>query len=68
VTNDSGDQTAPDISGTIVVWQDDRGTNSEVWFRDLAGGTEAPVVDTGGHAPPSKHLRSPDGGSSGTSR
>jgi beta propeller repeat protein len=54
VTAGSGNQIMPDISGTIVVWQDDRGTNSEAWYLDLAGGTEGPVVDTGGHAPPQR--------------
>jgi hypothetical protein len=37
-----------------VVWQDDRGTNPEVWYLDLAGGTEQPVVDTGGLALPER--------------
>jgi TolB protein len=51
-TNASGDQTLPDISGTIVVWEDDSGTNSAVRYRDLAGGTEQPVVTGGaGRAP-----------------
>src|SRR6266536_1564031 len=49
-----GNQTMPDTSGTIVVWQDDSGTNSQVRYRDLAGGTEQPVVATGGPAPPGR--------------
>jgi beta propeller repeat protein len=52
VANGAGNQMAPDISGTVVVWEDDRGKNREVWYLDLASGTEAPVVDTGGLAPP----------------
>jgi TolB protein len=52
VTTGSGNQTMPDISGTVVVWQDDRGKNPEAWYLDLASGTEGPVVDTGGLAPP----------------
>jgi TolB protein len=52
VTHGSGNQITPDVSGTIVVWEDDRGKNPEVWHLDLATGTEGPVVDTGGTAPP----------------
>jgi TolB protein len=52
VANGSGNQITPDVSGTVVVWEDDRGNNPEVWYLDLVSGTEAPVVDTGGLAPP----------------
>jgi beta propeller repeat protein len=52
VTHGSGNQRSPDISATIVVWQDDRGKNPELWYLDLASGAEGPVVDTGGTAPP----------------
>src|SRR6266540_1434421 len=41
VTTAVGDQTMPDISGTLVVWQDGQGA---VWSRDLAGGTPSPVA------------------------
>lgn len=52
VTHGSGNQLTPGVSGTVVVWEDDRGKNPEVWYLDLASGTEGPVVDTGGTAPP----------------
>jgi hypothetical protein len=47
----------------MVVWQDDGGRNSEVRYLDLAG-SERPVADTGGLAPPERAPRSPAGGSS----
>jgi beta propeller repeat protein len=48
----SGNQIMPDVSESLVVWEDDRGKNPEVWYLDLTTGTEGPVVDTGGRAPP----------------
>jgi hypothetical protein len=53
VAGGGDNQLIPDISGTIVVWQDDSGPNSQVRYRDLAGGTEQPVV-TGGTASPER--------------
>jgi beta propeller repeat protein len=44
VTAGPGHQTMPDVSESIVVWQDNRNTNPQVWYLDLAGGTEKPVV------------------------
>jgi len=40
----------PDVSESIVVWQDDRNTNPQVWYRDLAG-TEIPVAMGTAQAP-----------------
>jgi hypothetical protein len=34
----------PDVSGSLVVWQDERGTLPDVWYLDLAGGFESPVA------------------------
>jgi len=51
VASGSGHQLTPDISGTIVVWEDARGTNPEVWYLDLADGTERQVVMGTAQAP-----------------
>jgi hypothetical protein len=48
VTTAVGDQTMPDISGTLVVWQDAQGA---VWSLDLAVGTLSPVATGGAQAP-----------------
>jgi beta propeller repeat protein len=44
----TGNQTLPDISGTVVAWQDDRRGTEDVWYVDLAGGTPSPVAAVNG--------------------
>jgi beta propeller repeat protein len=41
VSTGASHQTAPDIDGTVVVWEDGRNGTPDIWYRDLAGGTEA---------------------------
>jgi TolB protein len=38
------DELSPAISGTVVVWQDERASRSEIFGRDLSGGEEFPVA------------------------
>jgi beta propeller repeat protein len=40
----SADQVAPAISGTVVVWEDNRNGKAEVWAKDLATGKEYQVA------------------------
>ena len=40
----SADQVAPAISGSVVVWEDNRNGKAEVWAKDLATGQEYQVA------------------------
>lgn len=46
ITNDAVSDGVPDIDGTLIAWQR-LGSGSDVWTRDLAGGSNAAAVATG---------------------
>lgn len=44
ITTDPGDQYDPSISGDIIVFTDYRSDNTDVYYYDLSGGRESPVI------------------------
>jgi beta propeller repeat protein len=49
VSPSAGQQVAPDVSGTIIVWQDNRNGNQDVYGYDLSTGSEFPICTSSGH-------------------
>ena len=49
VTNGPNHQTAPTISGSVVAWEDLRGGQSQIWWRDLASSMTEQAVDPNLH-------------------